>query len=176
MDFLSNNFSTPIPFPTPIHLIVAIGEDGAIGKNGDLIWKISDDLKNFKKLTTGHPVIMGRKTWESLPKKPLPQRRNIIVTRNKDYMAEGAEVVHSVEEAMKLTADEEPFVIGGAEIYNAFIPYVTHFHLTKVFDSCTDADTFLSLPLDLKLVSSSPVYSSDTFSSPAFQFLTFERI
>ena len=108
-----------------VHLIVAIGEDGAIGKNGDLIWKISDDLKRFKSLTSGHPVIMGRKTWESLPKRPLPGRRNIILTHRKDFQGEGAEIVNSIEEAIRITENEEPFVIGGAQIYKLFLPYAT---------------------------------------------------
>ena len=155
-----------------INMIVAMGEDGAIGKNGDLIWKISDDLKRFKALTTGHPVIMGRKTWESLPKKPLPNRKNIVLTRKKDYQAEGAVVVTSPEEAIRLTESENPFIIGGAEIYNLFMPVVSTFHITKVFDKCPDADSFLTLPDSLQLVDSSPVRSDTT---PSYQFLTFLR-
>lgn len=153
-----------------MHLIVAIGEDGAIGKNGDLIWKISEDLKHFKTLTTGHPVIMGRKTWDSLPKKPLPNRRNIILTRQKDFMAEGAEIVNSVEKAINLTSGEEPFIIGGSEIYKTFLPFTSLFHITKVFDSCPEADAFLQLPQDLETVSSSPVLSSP--GNPSYQFVT----
>ncbi|MCH5233835.1 MAG: dihydrofolate reductase [Muribaculaceae bacterium] len=130
-----------------VHLIVAIGEDGAIGKNGDLIWKISDDLKRFKTLTMGHPVIMGRKTWDSLPKKPLTGRRNIIVTRQKDFQAPGAEAVNSIEEALRITENEKPFVMGGAEIYNAFLPYVNILDLTKVDAKCEVADAFLQLEL-----------------------------
>lgn len=128
-------------------LIVAIGKDGAIGKGGNLIWRLPDDLRRFKAITIGHPVIMGRKTWESLPKKPLPGRRNIILTRNKDFKAEGAEIVSSPEEALAMTVGENPFIIGGAEIYNTFLPYVTEMHLTLVDEECRDADAFLYLNL-----------------------------
>ena len=167
--------------PDPIHLIVAMGEDGAIGKNGDLIWKISEDLKFFKKLTTGHPVIMGRKTWESLPKRPLPNRRNIVLTRQKDYKAEGAEIVRTINEALELTYGQEPFIIGGSEIYNAFLPHITHFHITRVFDACPTADAFLVLPSNLEIIYSSPVLQSESStlstdgtqkSNPHFQFQT----
>ena len=167
--------STIDPFSDSVHLIVAMGKDGAIGKNGDLIWKISQDLRHFKDLTSGHPVIMGRKTWDSLPKKPLPNRRNIILTRKQNIEFPGAEVVNSVEEAIQLTKGQGPFIIGGAEIYNAFMPYVSHFHITKIFDSCPDADVFLNLPSDLELISSSPVIESLSLDTPtpSFQFLTF---
>lgn len=162
---------------SPVYLIVAIGEDGAIGRKGDLIWKISEDLKHFKSLTTGHPVIMGRKTWESLPKSPLPNRRNIILTRQKDYKAEGAEIVYSVEEALKITKEEEPFIIGGAEIYKAFLPYITHFHITKVFDKCQEADSFLTLPSDLEVISSSEIHNPSDIGSllPSYQFVLMGR-
>lgn len=127
-----------------MNLIVAIGEDGAIGRCGSLIWKISDDLKRFKALTTGHAVIMGRKTWESLPKKPLPGRKNIVVTRQKGFRAEGAEVAHSINEAIEMSGDDpDTFVIGGAEIYKAFMPYSDRIYLTRVYAGCEDADAFL---------------------------------
>ena len=129
-------------------IIVAVGADGAIGKKGELIWSLPGDLKRFKELTMGHPVIMGRKTWESLPKKPLPGRRNIVITRNKDYMAEGGETVSSVDEALKLAGEESPFIIGGAEIYKAFMPFATRIYLTEVDDSTPDADAWLHLNLD----------------------------
>ena len=88
-----------------LSIIVAIAQNGAIGKNNDLLWHLSGDLKRFKKLTTGHPVVMGRKTWESLPKRPLPGRKNIVFTQNPDFEAEGAEVVHSVNELFKTLKD-----------------------------------------------------------------------
>ena len=102
-----------------LSIIVAMAENRAIGKDNDLLWHLSSDLKRFKKLTTGHPVVMGRRTWESLPKRPLPGRRNIVLTQNPDYVAEGAEVVHSVNDlftALK-DCDDEVFIMGGAAIY-----------------------------------------------------------
>ena len=158
-----------------MNLIVAIGEDGAIGKNGDLIWKIPADLKRFKLLTTGHPVIMGRKTWDSLPKKPLPGRRNIILTRQKDFQVPEAETVDSIEKAISVTQDDEPFIIGGAEIYNAFLPHVNRLYLTFVEDKCEDADAFLSLNLkeDWNLIEESPREVSP--SGISYRYVTYER-
>ena len=145
-----------------MNLIVAIGKNGEIGCNGNLIWKIPEDLKRFKTLTMGHPVIMGRKTWESLPKKPLPGRRNVVLTHNKDFKAEGGDVVHSIEEAIELTRGQEPFIIGGSEIYNAFLPYASRLFLTVVEDECADADSFLDINLDKdwELTEQSPVASN----------------
>ena len=130
-----------------INIIVAAGSDGAIGRKGDLIWHLPGDLKRFKELTTGHPVIMGRKTWDSLPKKPLAGRRNIVLTRKNDFCAEGAEIVYSIDDALRITENESPFIIGGAEIYKLFIPKATRLYLTLVDDSAPDADAFLHLNL-----------------------------
>lgn len=158
-----------------INLIVAIGEEGAIGKNGDLIWKISEDLKRFKTLTTSHPVIMGRKTWDSLPKKPLPGRRNIILTRRKDFKAEGAETFNSIEEALALTEEENPFVIGGAEIYQAFMPFVNTLYLTKVYSSAEGADAFLKIDFDegWQLQEESEIFT--TPEGVSYRYQTFKR-
>lgn len=157
-----------------VNLIVAVGKDGSIGKNGDLIWKISEDLKHFKSLTTGHPVIMGRKTWDSLPKKPLPGRRNIVLTRNTSFSSEGAETVNSVEKALEITKDEDPFIIGGAEIYNEFLPYVTDYYITEVKDSCDEADAHLVLDLDsMEKINQSPEYSSP--EGVIFKYVTYKK-
>ena len=129
-------------------MIVAAGKDGAIGRGGDLIWRISADLKRFKSLTMGHPVIMGRKTWESLPKRPLPGRRNIVVSRNPRFEAPGAEVAMSPEQALEMTAGEIPFVMGGAQLYEALMPAATRIFLTEVNAVCPDADARLPFPLD----------------------------
>lgn len=123
-------------------MIVAIGKDGAIGKAGDLIWHLPGDLKRFKEITMSHPVIMGRKTWDSLPRKPLPGRRNIVISRNKDFNPEGAGKASSPEEALKMAGSEEPFIIGGAEIYRLFLPYATKLYLTEVDAETPDADAF----------------------------------
>ena len=127
--------ATTIEKAPKISLIVAIQKkDNAIGrKSGELLFRISHDLKRFKELTMGHPIIMGRKTYESIGK-PLPERTNIIVTRNPDFLAEGCVVVSSIEEAIKKGGDidTEIFVIGGGEIYKQALPYADRLYLTIV--------------------------------------------
>ena len=113
-------------------IIAAVAENGVIGKNGKIPWRIPEDLNRFKKLTMGHCVIMGRKTFESLPK-PLPGRTNIILTRNKNYVAKNAIVVHSVFEALEMAIDDPmPFVIGGSEIYEQFLDKCHRIEWTQV--------------------------------------------
>lgn len=123
-----------------IAIVVAIGKHRALGKDNDLLWHIPDDLKRFKELTMGHPVIMGRKTWESIPKKhrPLSGRTNIILTRDSSYDAPGALVVHSLEDALtearKAPGAEEIHIGGGAELYNELLPVVNRLYLTLIDD------------------------------------------
>ncbi len=113
-------------------MIAAVGPNLELGSGGDLVWHISADLKNFKKLTTGHPVIMGRKTWESLPKRPLPGRLNIVVSHTLLNL-EGVVCVQSPEEAMAACREEEmPFVIGGAQIYRSFLPLADELYITHI--------------------------------------------
>ena len=123
--------------------IVVIAENGAIGKNNDLLCHLPADLKHFKELTMGHTIIMGRRTFESLPKGALPGRENIVVTRNADYQAAGAVVCHSVDEALhKASMPGERFIIGGEQLYAATIDKVDMLHLTELHASFADADTF----------------------------------
>jgi dihydrofolate reductase len=123
-----------------ISIIVAVSEDLGIGKNNELLWRIPEDMKRFKRLTSGKTVLMGRKTWESLPVKPLPGRRNIVITDIPHDCCIGAEIAYSVEEALdKCRQDEEVFVIGGGSIYNQFMPlanrlYITHIHKKSAAD------------------------------------------
>ena len=125
-----------------ISIIVAIADGRAIGKGNDLLTHIPGDLKRFKEITSGHSVIMGRNTFESLPKGPLPNRRNIVVSRNQELSIEGAEVVNSIDEALNLVKDEvEVFVIGGGKIYDQFLPICNKLYLTIV-DKSFDADIF----------------------------------
>ncbi len=124
-------------------IIVAIGTDRAIGRGGDLAFHISADLKHFKELTMGHPIIMGRKTFESLPKGALPGRRNIVITRQADYSAPNIEVANSLEAALSLVSDvDEAFIIGGASIYAEALPMADCLQLTHIDASAPDADTF----------------------------------
>ena len=116
-----------------VTLVLAMAENGVIGNKGGLPWHIPDDLRRFKQLTLGKPCIMGRRTWESLPRKPLPGRTNIVVTRDKGFSAEGAVVVHSLEEALALTQDApEVAIIGGAELFKQAIPFANRVDLTEV--------------------------------------------
>jgi dihydrofolate reductase len=126
---------------TVISLVVAVSKNGVIGRDGGLPWHSSSDLKRFKEITMGKPVIMGRKTWESLPKRPLPGRRNIVLTRTSDAIGEGAETVASPAEALALVQGvEEACIIGGGEIYRQFLPVAHRLYLTEV-DLEVDGDT-----------------------------------
>jgi len=111
-----------------ITLILAIADNGVIGKDGKIPWHISDDLKRFKALTLGKTVVMGRKTWDSLPRKPLPGRDNVVLTRDAGWRAEGAITVQALEDVLK----GDVMVIGGAEIYRAALPLATRIELTEV--------------------------------------------
>jgi dihydrofolate reductase len=127
-----------------IAFVVAVSRNGVIGRDGGLPWRISADLKRFKQITMGKPVIMGRKTWESLPKKPLPGRTNIVITRQADYEAAGAQVAPDIVTALKAAEAERPeeiAVIGGGEIFAAFMPLANRIYLTEV-DLSVDGDTF----------------------------------
>ncbi len=124
-----------------ISIVVAISENNAIGKDNQLLWHLPADLKHFKNITTGHTIIMGRKTYDSIGK-PLPNRRNIIITRQKDLNLEGVEVVNSLEEALSLSKDEEEvFIIGGAEIYKQSVAVSHRIYLTRVHQEF-EADAF----------------------------------
>lgn len=139
--FISNN--SAISRSRKICAIVAMGIDRAIGKEGGIPWRLKEDLQHFKTITMGHPVIMGRKTWESLPKKPLPGRRNIVVTRNPEYIAEGAETAASVEEAVsRCSASEVPFIIGGSQIYKTSLDLCSEVYVTEVELTTPDADSY----------------------------------
>jgi len=116
-----------------IALVVAIADNGVIGDRGKIPWRIADDMKFFKAVTLGKPIIMGRKTWDSLPKKPLPGRTNIVVTRDRDFTAPDAVVVHSFDEAIAAVAGvDEIAIIGGVDIYKAALPKASRIYLTEV--------------------------------------------
>lgn len=127
----------------PLAAIVAMTPNRAIGLNGDIPWHLSEDLKHFKTLTLGHPIIMGRKTWDSLPKRPLPGRINIVVSRNQNFEANGAVVAHSLLEAIQLCPhDSEPIIIGGGAIYKEALPLCSRLFVTEVLAPDQNADTF----------------------------------
>lgn len=122
-------------------MIAAIGRNNELGKDNDLIFHFKSDMKFFRETTTGSTVVMGRKTFESLPK-VLPNRRNIVISRNTDLMIEGAEVCQSVEEALELCKNDNVFVIGGGKIYAEFLEYADKLYLTEIEADCPEADTF----------------------------------
>jgi dihydrofolate reductase len=126
-----------------ISIIVAVGKNNEIGKGNELLCRLPADLKHFKEITSGHPVVMGRKTFDSLPKGPLPNRRNIVVSRNPDLKIEGAEVCPSLDHALvKLRDEEEIFIIGGAQIYKQALPVADTLYLTKIHAGFPEADVF----------------------------------
>ena len=115
-----------------LSLVVAMSENHVIGRDGRLPWRLPDDLKRFKELTTGHTIIMGRKTFDSIGR-PLPNRRNIVVTRQEGWSSQGVEVAHSLDEALTAArSDGEVFIIGGEQIYRAALPRADTIHLTRV--------------------------------------------
>ncbi|HEX4535243.1 MAG TPA: dihydrofolate reductase [Rhizomicrobium sp.] len=118
-----------------IALVVAVAQNGVIGNHGVMPWRIPEDMKHFKAVTMGKPIIMGRKTWESLPKKPLPGRTNIVVTRDARFAGDGAVVVHSLDDAIAAANRETPeeiAIIGGAQIYEEALPQADRIYLTQV--------------------------------------------
>ena len=118
-----------------IVIVAAVAKNGVIGRDNALPWQLPEDMRHFRALTTGHAVLMGRKTWESLPPKfrPLPNRRNFVLTRDASYVAPGATVVHSLDDALKVGAGETAlFAIGGAELYRRLLPQAQRMELTEI--------------------------------------------
>lgn len=162
---------------TKISIIVAMAKNRAIGKGGDLIWHLSNDLKHFEEVTSGHTVIMGYKTYMSLPnQKPLPKRRNIIISTRLNEAPEGFELANSVLDAMKMVFNEEEvFIIGGGMIYEQFLPMADKLYLTRI-DKDFEADTFFPIInfsnydlIDLKVIDEDPQIDC------SYKFETWER-
>ena len=156
-----------------ISIIAAVGKNNELGKNNDLIWHFREDMQFFKKTTIGATVIMGRKTFESLPK-ALPNRRNIVISSDRNYNAEGAQTVCSIEEAIELTKDEKVFIIGGASIYKAFLPYANEIFLTEIEAQCEDAHTYF--PEFNKSLYNREVLGASSENNSEFSFVKYTRI
>lgn len=158
-----------------LQLVVAIDENGGIGKNNQLLWHLPADLKHFKEITTGYPIIMGRKTFESIGK-PLPNRRNIVVSRQSNLYIEGVEVVHSLSQATDLLhANEQAFIIGGAEIFQQSMPLVNTIHLTVVHQ-VFEADTFFERPNPSDWMElSHETHPADEKNGYSYSFITLKR-
>lgn len=159
-----------------ISLVLARADNGIIGKKGGLPWRIADDMAHFKTVTMGKPIVMGRRTWESLPRKPLPGRANIVITRDANFTAGGAKVVHSLDDAIIRAQDEgaaEIAIIGGAEIYNAALPRADRIHLTEVHHAF-EGDT--SIPdFDRVLWHETARENRETADGLRYSFVTLDR-
>lgn len=125
-----------------LSIIAAVAQNGAIGKDNDLLWHISADLKRFKQLTLEHTVLMGKSTYESLPVRPFPKRRNVVITRQQNLKLEGCEMAYSIDEALALcNENEENFIVGGSSIYEQMLPLADKLYITWVYQDF-DADCF----------------------------------
>ena len=159
-----------------ITIIVAASENDVIGNNNKLIWHLSKDLIRFKNLTKGHHVIMGRKTFESMPK-ALPNRTNVVITRNKNYTAENITVVDSLENALKVCKDDpQPFIIGGGEIYRIGLTYAKRIELTRVYHNFEGDTTFPQIDKNLwKEVKNIKMFDIENHNYN-FSFITYDKI
>ena len=156
-------------------IIAAVSINNVIGNNNKLIWKLSNDLKRFKKLTTNHSVIMGRKTFESLPN-PLPDRNNIVITRDTNYSKPNIQVCSSIEDAINLTkTDTQPFIIGGGEIYSQTINIVDKIELTRVHEEFDGDAYFPEIPLDIFELINEENYNSDLENEFDYSYLTYKK-
>ena len=159
-----------------ITIIVAASENDVIGNNNKLIWHLSKDLIRFKNLTKGHHVIMGRKTFESMPK-ALPNRTNVVITRNKNYTAENITVVDSLENALKVCKDDpQPFIIGGGEIYRIGLTYAKRIELTRVYHNFEGDTTFPQIDKNIwKEVKNIKMFDIENHNYN-FSFITYDKI
>lgn len=158
-----------------ISLIVAASTNNVIGADGDLPWRLPDDLRRFKRLTMGKPIVMGRRTWESLGR-PLPGRRNIVLTRQAGFTADGCDSVASPAAALSAAGDaEEIMIIGGSQVYELFLPKATRLYLTRVH-AVVDGDTFFpAIDEGCWRLIDSEVRPADASNEIACEFNTYER-
>ena len=159
-----------------IHAIVAIDENGAIGRQGDLLCHLPADMKHFKEVTMGHSIVMGRKTFESFPRRPLPGRQNIVITRNAGWQYPGVTVVHSLEDAIAAAETDTIFIIGGAQVYEQSLPLVDVLHLTRIHARWASADAFFpAIVMDDWQEVSREHHKSDHKNAYEFDFITLKR-
>jgi dihydrofolate reductase len=163
---------------TVVSLIVAVSKNGVIGREGVLPWRLPSDLKWFKKHTMGKPVIMGRKTWDSLPRKPLPGRRNVVLTRNERFHCEGCEKASSVDDALKqasVAQGDEVFVIGGGDIFRQFMGYADRIYLTEVDMNVSGDTIFATLESQKWKLTFDEIHHASGEDSADFRFRIYER-
>ena len=162
---------------TKISIIVAVAENNAIGKDNKLLWHLSEDLKRFKRLTSGNPVIMGKNTYFSLPVRPLPKRKNIVITDVPGEQIDDCTMAYSIEDAIeKMDNEKENFIIGGASIYRQFLPYADRLYITWVHKSF-DADTFFPEvdEKEWKEISREDITETDEKNPYPHSFVIYER-
>jgi len=161
-----------------LSIIVAVGENNEIGYRNSLLWHLPADLRRFKELTTGHTVVMGRKTFESLPNGPLPNRTNVVISRNPNYSPPNCLVFSSLAEALvKLSGEMEVYVIGGSQIYCKAMPYASKLYLTRVNASFPEADTFFSeIDLTKWIKKSEETHPADEKNKYSFTFYEYNNI
>ena len=159
-----------------IQAIVAVASDWAIGRQGDLLCHLPADMKHFKEVTMGHSIVMGRKTFESFPRRPLPGRQNIVITRNADWQYPGVTVAHSLDEAIAAAQTDTVFIIGGAQVYAEALPLVGVLHLTLIHARWASADAFFP-PLNMEEWEevSREHHASDHRNAYEFDFVTLKR-
>jgi dihydrofolate reductase len=159
-----------------ISIIVAVSEDLGIGKDNELLWHISEDLKRFKRLTFGNTVIMGKRTWESLPKRPLPGRRNIVLTDDKNETIDGSITVHSLEEALeKCKKEEEIFVIGGGSVYRQFMQYADRLYITHIHQKAPADIYFPEIETDIWEVVEMEEFKAIENNGISYTYIIYER-
>lgn len=158
-----------------VSLIVAVADNGVIGNQGAIPWRQKADMQFFRQTTSGHPIIMGRATFESFKNGPLPNRHNIVITRNADYTAPGATVVHSLEQALQAAQDAgEVFIIGGGAIYEQSLPLAAKLYVTRIHAE-PEGDTFFAFdPKEWELVSSEQ-HQADADNQYNYTFQAYRR-
>ncbi len=160
-----------------ISIIAVIDSNSAIGKDGDQLAYISGDLQRFKSLTKGHPVVMGRRTNEALPKGALPMRRNIVLTRNELWRNDAVEIVHDKAQALEACAGADAFVIGGGAVYELFMPDAQRLYITEIDFAFDGADTFFpAIPVGQWRVGRTSEWMTDEKTGLRYRFVDYERL
>jgi dihydrofolate reductase len=159
-----------------ISIIVAVSEDWGIGKDNRLLWHIPEDLKRFKKLTFGNTLIMGKKTWESLPRKPLPGRKNIVLTDDPDELIDYSVTAYSIEDALgKCGNEEEIFVIGGGSVYSQFMPITDRLYITKVHKTAPADVYFPEIDPQIWEVVEKEDFKAEENEGISYSYIIYER-
>lgn len=160
-----------------ISIIVAVSDDWGIGKDNELLWNISEDLKRFKRLTMGNTIIMGKKTWESLPKRPLPGRKNVVLTDDPKECVDCSVTAYSIEDALsKCDKNEEIFIIGGGSVYRQFMPLADRLYITHVHKKAPADIYFPVIDMNIwKVVEKEEFPASETVAIP-YTYIIYERL